>query len=165
MDHVGVTVELLPEPVQVQLSATIDESRFKDAQENQIKDKQKTNEYLEAKTRYLQSKKITEAAEMKYNTERVERYIDFDDAKIWEKAEASLSPAKPNVPAYITLAGVIGLVVGVGLAFFIEYLDTSVKTLENAIWEAQRPKLVRAFREAGPEAVQGFRRVLSGLIR
>jgi DNA-binding MarR family transcriptional regulator len=37
--------------------------------------------------------------------------------------------------------------------------------LEHAIWETQRPKLVRAFREAGPEAVMGFRRVLTGLIR
>lgn len=35
--------------------------------------------------------------------------------------------------------------------------------LETALWDAQRPKLVRAFREAGPEAVAGFRRVLSGL--
>jgi DNA-binding MarR family transcriptional regulator len=37
--------------------------------------------------------------------------------------------------------------------------------LENAIWEAQRPRLVRAFREAGPDAVMGFRRVLMGLVR
>ena len=35
--------------------------------------------------------------------------------------------------------------------------------LEAAIWESQRPRLVRAFRDAGPEAVEGFRRVLSGL--
>lgn len=35
--------------------------------------------------------------------------------------------------------------------------------LETAIWEAQRPRLVRAFREAGPDAVEGFRRVLTGL--
>jgi DNA-binding MarR family transcriptional regulator len=35
--------------------------------------------------------------------------------------------------------------------------------LEAALWEAQRPALVRAFREAGPEAVTGFRRVLTGL--
>jgi DNA-binding MarR family transcriptional regulator len=37
------------------------------------------------------------------------------------------------------------------------------EALEAALWEAQRPALVRAFREAGPEAVMGFRRVLSGL--
>ena len=36
--------------------------------------------------------------------------------------------------------------------------------LEDAIWEAQRPRLARAFREAGPDAVQGFRRVLMGLV-
>ena len=35
--------------------------------------------------------------------------------------------------------------------------------LETALWEAQRPRLVRAFREAGPDAVAGFRRVLTGL--
>jgi DNA-binding MarR family transcriptional regulator len=35
--------------------------------------------------------------------------------------------------------------------------------LETAMWEAQRPRLVRAFRDAGPDAVAGFRRVLSGL--
>jgi DNA-binding MarR family transcriptional regulator len=36
--------------------------------------------------------------------------------------------------------------------------------LEAALWESQRPRLVRAFREAGPEAVSGFRRVLAALI-
>jgi DNA-binding MarR family transcriptional regulator len=35
--------------------------------------------------------------------------------------------------------------------------------LENALWDAQRPRLVRAFRDAGPEAVAGFRRVLTGI--
>jgi DNA-binding MarR family transcriptional regulator len=36
--------------------------------------------------------------------------------------------------------------------------------LEAALWEIQRPRLVRAFREAGPEAVLGFRRVLDALV-
>lgn len=35
--------------------------------------------------------------------------------------------------------------------------------LEAVLWEAQRPMLARAFREAGPEAVAGFRRVLAAL--
>ncbi len=38
------------------------------------------------------------------------------------------------------------------------------EALENTLWEAQRPTLVRAFREAGPDAVMGFRRVLTGLM-
>jgi DNA-binding MarR family transcriptional regulator len=36
--------------------------------------------------------------------------------------------------------------------------------LEAVLWETQRPRLVRAFREAGPEAVLGFQRVLNALV-
>ncbi len=36
--------------------------------------------------------------------------------------------------------------------------------LEAALWEIQRPRLLRAFREAGPEAVLGFQRVLNALV-
>jgi DNA-binding MarR family transcriptional regulator len=43
-------------------------------------------------------------------------------------------------------------------------LTTRGEELEAALWEGQRPRLVRAFREAGPEAVSGFRRVLAALI-
>jgi DNA-binding MarR family transcriptional regulator len=35
--------------------------------------------------------------------------------------------------------------------------------LDASLWEAQRPRLVHAFREAGPESVVGFRRVLQAL--
>jgi DNA-binding MarR family transcriptional regulator len=36
--------------------------------------------------------------------------------------------------------------------------------LETALWDIQRPRLVRAFRDAGPEAVVGFQRVLNALM-
>ncbi len=35
--------------------------------------------------------------------------------------------------------------------------------LDAALWQMQRPRIVRAFKEAGPEAVAGFRRVLIAL--
>lgn len=106
-------------------------SKFDEAKTSQIDDKNKLGPYIDAKTRYLQDKKVFEAAQIKFSTERFDRGIDFEPAKIWEKAEPSLYPAKPNVPAYMALAALIGLVIGVGLAFFIEYLDTSVKTLDD----------------------------------
>ncbi len=43
-------------------------------------------------------------------------------------------------------------------------LTAKGEALERTLWENQRPRLVHAFREAGPEAVSGFRRVLSALI-
>lgn len=51
--------------------------------------------YLTAKANYLQSKKIKEAAELKFFTEQLNRGIDFDPAKIWEKAEPNvLAPSR-----------------------------------------------------------------------
>jgi succinoglycan biosynthesis transport protein ExoP len=41
------------------------------------------------------------------------------------------SPSKPNIPLNLALGGVLGLMFGVGLAFFLEYMDTSVKSLDD----------------------------------
>ena len=120
---------------------TDSEKRLEDAKKVQIEDKQKSNEYQEAKMRYLQNKRIFEAAQTKLSTSLFERGIDFEPAKIWEKAEPALGPDKPRVTAYMTLAAVLGLVIGVGLAFFIEYLDTSVKTLDDVERYLQIPVL------------------------
>ena len=50
--------------------------------------------YVEAKARALQASRIYEAAQTKYSTELLERGIDFDPAKIWEKAEPSIRPTR-----------------------------------------------------------------------
>ena len=42
--------------------------------------------------RYLQNKRIFEAAQTKYSTSLFERGIDYDPAKIWEKAEPAAEP-------------------------------------------------------------------------
>ncbi|MDE2462466.1 MAG: MarR family transcriptional regulator [Alphaproteobacteria bacterium] len=43
------------------------------------------------------------------------------------------------------------------------HLTPKGTVLEQRLWEAQRPRLARAFREAGPDSVAGFRRVLDAL--
>ncbi len=48
---------------------------------------------------------------------------------------------RPNKTLNILLGAVIGLIVGVGLAFFIEYLDTSVKTIDDVERALQAPVL------------------------
>jgi len=52
-------------------------------------------------------------------------------ATIYASAEPEQRPAKPNIPLNLALGGVLGLMFGVGLAFFLEYMDTSVKSLDD----------------------------------
>jgi capsular exopolysaccharide synthesis family protein len=54
-------------------------------------------------------------------------------------AEPGKDPVRPNKPLNITLGIVFGLIVGIGLAFFIEYLDTSVKTIDDVERSFQAP--------------------------
>jgi len=50
---------------------------------------------------------------------------------IRQVAEPPSYAARPRVGLNLALGALVGLVVGLGLAFFIEYLDTSVKTMED----------------------------------
>ncbi len=61
--------------------------------------------------------------------------------EIVDRAVPGLHPVRPNKPLNIALGIIIGLVVGVGLAFFIEYLDTSVKTIDDVERLLQSPVL------------------------
>jgi Mrp family chromosome partitioning ATPase len=54
-----------------------------------------------------------------------------DPAVIWERAEPADFPSRPRVLLNMLLGVIVGLGFGIGLAFFIEYLDTSVKTLQD----------------------------------
>lgn len=63
---------------------------------------------------------------------------DFDNEQlsqkvvtVTDKAEVSTEPISPNVQLNIIAGIVVGLIAGFGLAFFIEYLDTSVKTIDE----------------------------------
>jgi polysaccharide biosynthesis transport protein len=61
--------------------------------------------------------------------------------EITGQAEPGDRPVKPNKTVNIVLGVVIGLIMGVGLAFFIEYLDTSVKTIDEVERAFQSPVL------------------------
>jgi capsular exopolysaccharide synthesis family protein len=108
------------------------EKRLGQSKLEDIDQKTKMLEYIDAKNKYIQARKVMENAELTLASERMKINIQQNPAKILEKAEPSIYPAKPRVSAYMAVAAILGLLVGGALAFFIEYLDTSVKTLDDA---------------------------------
>jgi succinoglycan biosynthesis transport protein ExoP len=98
-------------------------------------------EYTQAKNEYIQSRRLLEAAEARLSTERMQLVMPMSPATIWERAEPSNSPVSPNILLNMALGVVGGLILGVGFAFFMEYLDTSVKTLEEVEAFLQVPVL------------------------
>ena len=107
------------------------EQRLRETQSKQQASKTRASGYYEAKNNYIQAKKILEAAEMRLSTETMQRTMPQDPAVIWERAEPADFPSRPRVLLNMILGVIVGLGFGIGLAFFIEYLDTSVKTLQD----------------------------------
>lgn len=105
---------------------SLDEVRSK-----QQKAKTMSMDYIVAKNNYIQQKKILDAAQSRLVTEKMQGNISIKPAEIWEQAESASAPSSPIVWVYMVIASIVGLICGVGLAFFLEYLDTSVKTMDD----------------------------------
>ncbi len=114
--------------------------------ENQLVDAENYNKDARAKSldaqtgmqQYLAAKReweilLQDAAKLKDT--KAQKEIERDGSKtpitIYQPAEAEGSPSKPNVKLNLIIGGIIGLMFGFGLAFFLEYLDTSVKSMED----------------------------------
>jgi capsular exopolysaccharide synthesis family protein len=80
------------------------------------------------------------------NTRIWQEKVDFAMPKtglveILDRAEPAIRPVRPKKFLNITIGVIVGLAMGIGLAFFIEYLDTSVKTIDDVERALQAPVL------------------------
>ncbi len=74
---------------------------------------------------------ILDQYEIRYKQENLDQQSPSQPATIISHASASPNPIRPILWLNITLSGVAGLVLGLSVAFFLEYLDTSVKSLND----------------------------------
>ncbi len=105
--------------------------KLDDSKQTLNKTRRQSANYANAKSSYLRSKSIFEAAEGRLETQRMQMGMSVYPAKIWANAEPALAPAWPNVFACMGFSMFGGLMTGLLIAFFLEYLDTSVKTIED----------------------------------
>ena len=98
--------------------------------------------YFEAKRALEELQLFRQILDMKIASEKIDVELPKTMmVEIVDQASPGLRPVRPNKPLNIALGIIIGLVVGVGLAFFIEYLDTSVKTIDDVERSLQCPVL------------------------
>ena len=98
--------------------------------------------YFEAKRTLDELQRFRQILDMKIASEKIDVELPKTMmVEVVDKAVPGVRPVRPNKPLNIALGIIIGLVVGVGLAFFIEYLDTSVKTIDDVERSLQCPVL------------------------
>ena len=81
--------------------------------------------------------------------EQIQKQIQTESIIIHEDPVIPRFAVSPNVMLNLVLGAVVGLVFGIGIAFFLEFLDTSVKTLEDVERYLQVPVLAVIPKEVG----------------
>jgi succinoglycan biosynthesis transport protein ExoP len=113
-----------------------------DAMKLDIDKAQKSRPYFDAKRELEDLLGLGRILNMKLSSEKIDLSLPKTTmVEIMDTAQVGAKPVRPNKPLNIALGIIIGLVVGVGLAFFIEYLDTSVKTIDDVERSLQSPVL------------------------
>jgi capsular exopolysaccharide synthesis family protein len=136
------------------LADAVAAARKKDAETTE-----KYRPYFEAKRKLDNLQKVRDAVFLRILQEKIDQALPKTSiVEIIDKAEPGLRPVSPKFKLNIALGIIVGLVVGVGLAFFIEYLDTSVKTIDDVERALQAPVLgvipqnVGSLIEEGPDS-------------
>ncbi|MGA8480053.1 MAG: polysaccharide biosynthesis tyrosine autokinase [Chthoniobacterales bacterium] len=131
-DHPDVkAIQTQIDAIDQQLRQQINSLRKDTVTQLAIAEKTASARYLDARYRYLQERKLLDTAKTRLSSETTERTMPQKPATIQDPAEPSAFPIRPKILFNLLLGSVAGLVLGVAVAFFLEYLDTSVKTTDE----------------------------------
>lgn len=108
-----------------------------------------TQDYVDAKREFETDLELLQTMKLKYVTEKVSKTMNDESIVVHEDPVIAQAPVSPNVTLNLVLGAVIGLIFGVGIAFFLEYLDTSVKSLEDVERYLQVPVLAVIPKDVG----------------
>lgn len=106
-------------------------------------------DYVDAKRDFETEQELLQTMRLKLIGEDTTNEMQVDSVEMHDKPVISESPVSPNVTLNLVLGAVVGLIFGVGIAFFLEYLDTSVKSLEDVERYLQVPVLAVIPKDVG----------------
>jgi len=106
-------------------------------------------DYIDAKRNFETDQALLEQMKLKLISEEIDGGMTEDPVIVHDDPVISDSPVSPNVTLNLVLGAVVGLIFGVGIAFFLEYLDTSVKSLEDVERYLQVPVLAVIPKDVG----------------
>jgi capsular exopolysaccharide synthesis family protein len=107
------------------------QKRLDSVNQKQLASKNLSANYTRAKNNYIKEKTLLDSVRMRAQTQTMEMAMPRQAVSVKQVAEPPSFAARPRVSLNLMLGALVGLIVGLGLAFFIEYLDTSVKTMED----------------------------------
>jgi succinoglycan biosynthesis transport protein ExoP len=125
------------------------ESLKQEREEAAVKTGIDTYDFVEARKEFEQAREMFDTMRIKYQGERIQLELPRNPIVIHEEPTLARAPVSPNVTLNLVLGAVVGLVFGIGIAFFLEYLDTSVKTLEDVERHLQVPVLAVIPKDVG----------------
>jgi len=96
-----------------------------------VEEKQKSAEYTQKKSSYEMKLDLLNQMRETFLKTSVNELLPRQPIDVHEIAKPDSAPARPNVPLLLSVGAGLGLILGLILAFFLEYLDTSVKTLDD----------------------------------
>jgi capsular exopolysaccharide synthesis family protein len=106
--------------------------------------------FREAERQLEEDHNLLDALQVKLKQNETEVPLHESPVRIISRAEPPEAPSKPNKTLNYAVAVGFGLFIGVGVAFLIEYLDTSVKTMADAETLLGLPVLTVIPNKGGP---------------
>ena len=67
----------------------------------------------------------------KYQEARINEAMELGDIRVIDEARIPKDPIKPNKKLNLAIGGILGLMLGVMLTFFLEYMDNTIKTTDD----------------------------------
>jgi len=125
------------------------EVRKNETRDEAIKRGLDAQDYVDAKKDFETDQQLLQEMRLKQITETIARRMPAEIVVMHDQPMISDSPVSPNVSLNLILGAVVGLIFGVSIAFFLEYLDTSVKSLEDVERYLQVPVLAVIPKDVG----------------